>query len=85
MPEFGERLATVMSQSKRDRFVDQVDVTVAGTERNFAVQVTRETGKANDHSFVITFDDITQVSRPPSAPPPGRMWPAASLMRSEIH
>ncbi|MEZ5925101.1 MAG: PAS domain-containing sensor histidine kinase [Hyphomicrobiaceae bacterium] len=61
VPEFGERLAVAMAQSKRDRLVDQVDLTVAGTERNFALQVTRETGKDSDYGFVVTFDDITEL------------------------
>jgi two-component system nitrogen regulation sensor histidine kinase NtrY len=50
-----------MAQSKRERFVDQADVTVAGGERNFAVQITRETGKDSDYGFVVTFDDITEL------------------------
>ena len=61
VPEFGERLAAVMAQSKRDRLLDQVDLTVSGTERHFALQVTRETGKDSEHGFVVTFDDITEL------------------------
>ncbi len=61
VPEFGDRLAAAMAQSKRERFVDQVDLTVSGAERNFAVQVTRETGKDSDYGFVVTFDDITEL------------------------
>jgi two-component system nitrogen regulation sensor histidine kinase NtrY len=60
VPELGQRLAAI-AQSKRDRLVDQVDLTVAGNERHFAVQVTRETGKTSDYGFVVTFDDITEL------------------------
>lgn len=60
VPELGQRLAAI-TQSKRERLVDQVDLTVAGSERHFAVQVTRESGKTSDYGYVVTFDDITEL------------------------
>jgi two-component system nitrogen regulation sensor histidine kinase NtrY len=61
VPQFGERLAAARDQTRRDRLIDQVDLTITGSERHFALQVTRETDKESDYGFVVTFDDITEL------------------------
>jgi two-component system nitrogen regulation sensor histidine kinase NtrY len=61
VPVFGERWTAARAQSRRDRLIDQVDVIVAGSERHFAIQVTRETDRESDYGFVVTFDDITEL------------------------
>jgi two-component system, NtrC family, nitrogen regulation sensor histidine kinase NtrY len=63
VPEFGALAQALITQSKPNSRVDrtqqQVDLTIGGSERHFAVQVTRETATDRDFSSVVTFDDIT--------------------------
>ncbi len=58
IPEFAALLANARSETRKDRLSGQVDLDVDGSERNFALQVTREQS-AGDNGFVVTFDDIT--------------------------
>ena len=59
LPELAHLLDKTLAQSKRDRTQEQVDLTIAGAERHFIVQVTREHAGDRDYGFVVTVDDIT--------------------------
>jgi len=59
LPELGHLLDKTLAQPKRDRTQEQVDLTIAGAERHFIVQVTREHAGDRDYGFVVTVDDIT--------------------------
>ena len=41
--------------------VGQVNMRVEGQERNFVVRVTTERSSEDEHGFVVTFDDITEL------------------------
>ena len=59
LPELAHLLDKTVAQPKRDRTQEQVDLTIAGAERHFIVQVTREHAGDRDYGFVVTVDDIT--------------------------
>ena len=59
LPEMGHVLNKTLTQPRRDRTQEQVDLTIAGAERHFIVQVTREHAGDLDYGFVVTVDDIT--------------------------
>ncbi|MEE9588645.1 MAG: PAS domain-containing sensor histidine kinase [Hyphomicrobiaceae bacterium] len=61
VPELAELVASAEAQVRRDRYQDQVHITVDGAEHILAVQVTREQAGDEDDGFVITFDDITEL------------------------
>ncbi len=61
VPEFGKLLEAAFEPSHKGRIQDQVHFLVAGSERNFAVQVTREHAGDADYGAVVTFDDITEL------------------------
>ena len=58
-PEMAPIFEKALTQTKRDRAQEQVDLTIAGAERHFIVQVTREHAGDRDYGFVVTIDDIT--------------------------
>ena len=58
-PEMAHVLDKALTQTKRDRSQEQVDLEIAGAERHFIVQVTREHAGDRDYGFVVTIDDIT--------------------------
>ena len=41
--------------------VGQVNMRVEGQERNFVVRVTTERSSEDEHGYVVTFDDITEL------------------------
>ncbi len=52
----------LQAREQPDKFVqDQIMLVIAGVERNFAVRVTREQSGDEDHGYIITFDDITEL------------------------
>jgi len=59
LPEMAHLLEKTLAQPNRDRTQEQVDLTIAGAERHFSVQVTREHAGDRDYGFVVTVDDIT--------------------------
>jgi two-component system nitrogen regulation sensor histidine kinase NtrY len=59
LPELAFLVDKARNQSRGDRPRAQVDLTVAGAERHFAVQVTRERSGDHDFGFVVTIDDVT--------------------------
>ena len=40
---------------------DDIEVTVKGVERHFAVRLTRESSEDHEYGFVLTFDDTTEL------------------------
>ena len=40
---------------------DDIDMTVDGVERHFAVRLTRESSEDHEYGFVLTFDDTTEL------------------------
>mgnify|MGYP001271765264 CR=1 FL=1 len=59
IPEFANIYNSTVAQSRRERAQEQVVLTVSGSERYFAVQLTREHAADLDYGYVVTFDDIT--------------------------
>ena len=42
---------------------DDIELSVKGVERHFAVRITRESSKDHEYGFVLTFDDTTELVR----------------------
>ena len=42
---------------------DDIDMSVKGVERHFAVRLTRESSEDHEYGFVLTFDDTTELVR----------------------
>ena len=62
VPEFTDIVESAKDQNQSNNLVqEQVDFLVGTSERNFAVRVTREETDREDHGFVLTFDDITEL------------------------
>lgn len=59
IPEFASIYNSTTAQSRKDRAQEQVVLTIGGSERYFAVQLTREHAGDLDYGYVVTFDDIT--------------------------
>jgi two-component system nitrogen regulation sensor histidine kinase NtrY len=58
VPAFASLLETAKAEKRKDRLSGQADLQIDGSDRHFAIQVTREQS-AGDNGFVVTFDDIT--------------------------
>ena len=58
---FAEILEGSMAEPRRERGQVQVDLSVKGLDRSFALKVTREHAGNLDYGYVITFDDITEL------------------------
>ncbi len=59
-PEFTDIVSTAVSDNKPEHR-DQVVVNSGGRERTINVRVTTESTTAEDHGYVITLDDITDL------------------------
>lgn len=57
--QFAPALEKAREQEPRERLQEQIEMTVKGAERHFAVQVLREHSANRDYGFVLTFDDVT--------------------------
>jgi two-component system nitrogen regulation sensor histidine kinase NtrY len=60
LPEIG-RIFEVAAQSGRDVYREQVSIVRKGRERVYNVQITMEEADDQDHSYVVTIDDITDL------------------------
>ena len=80
VPELAALIRRAMSEPV-GRAGGEVDVKRGGTPRALSVQVASERGRRTASSSPSTTSPIWS---PPSAPPPGPMWRAASPMRSRI-
>ena len=61
VPELGGLLAAESHPALRPRAQEQVTLMIDGTERTFAVQLTREQTGDEHHGMVLTFDDVTDL------------------------
>jgi two-component system nitrogen regulation sensor histidine kinase NtrY len=59
LPEMAATVDRARNETRRDRAQEQVDLTIAGAQRHFIVQVTREHGTDRDYGYVVTIDDMT--------------------------
>ncbi|MDX2264639.1 MAG: PAS domain-containing sensor histidine kinase [Hyphomicrobiales bacterium] len=60
VPEFGALLAKSQRQGKKP-LQQNVSVIREGSERNYAVRVTREIEDKKDYGVVLTFDDVSEL------------------------
>ena len=52
----------MQARANPDKLIqDQIAMMVNGVERTFAVRVTREESTDEDHGYIVTFDDITEL------------------------
>jgi two-component system, NtrC family, nitrogen regulation sensor histidine kinase NtrY len=60
VPEFADlvRQAADPAKSRRQQ---QITLVIDGEERNFAVRVTEQAPSEEDHGWVVTFDDVTEL------------------------
>jgi two-component system nitrogen regulation sensor histidine kinase NtrY len=61
LPAFAPVVAKRDENPNKLRTQDEINVTVAGDERTFAVRITREQEGEGDEGSVVTFDDITEL------------------------
>ena len=63
VPEFLPAIAMAKEgDDETDTIVqDNIDMTVGGVERHFAVRLTRESSVDHEYGFVLTFDDTTEL------------------------
>ncbi|MFJ5487485.1 sensor histidine kinase, partial [Hansschlegelia beijingensis] len=59
-PEFGPLIDAALGRSQR-LVQGQVTILRAGRERNLNVRFTTETSTADEHGYVVTLDDITEL------------------------
>jgi two-component system nitrogen regulation sensor histidine kinase NtrY len=60
LPDFGTLYNQAMARAS-GMAEGQVTVRRSGADRNFVVRVTTETSEDNEHGYVVTFDDITEL------------------------
>ncbi len=61
MPELAHLLEGLADAPASTRLQDQIDIIIDGSERHFAVQLTRERAGDEDYGAVVTVDDITEL------------------------
>ncbi len=61
MPELAHLLEGLADAPANTRLQDQIDIIIDGSERHFAVQLTRERVGDEDYGSVVTVDDITEL------------------------
>jgi two-component system nitrogen regulation sensor histidine kinase NtrY len=60
VPEFAALVRQAADPAKRRR-QQQITIVIDGEERNFAVRVTEQAPSEEDHGWVVTFDDVTEL------------------------
>ena len=61
MPELAHLLEGLADAPENTRLQEQIDIIIDGSERHFAVQLTRERSGDEDYGSVVTVDDITEL------------------------
>jgi two-component system nitrogen regulation sensor histidine kinase NtrY len=61
LPEFAALVKNAADPAAGSRRQQQVTLVIGGEERNFSVRITEQAPSEEDHGWVLTFDDITEL------------------------
>jgi two-component system nitrogen regulation sensor histidine kinase NtrY len=61
VPEFAALVQNAADPAAKSRPQRQITLVIGGEERNFAVRITEQAPSEEDHGWVVTFDDITEL------------------------
>ncbi len=62
IPEFLPSITLAKNgDEETDTIQDNIDLTVNGVDRHFAIRLTRESSQDHEYGFVLTFDDTTEL------------------------